>query len=311
MSAMQPQLNKTGRDEGAQRRLIAITVCLLGVAMFSIMDVMMKQASIAIGAYSALIFRGIFASLFSGGLMLLGQSRWPPFPVLRLHIWRGVLIAAMAWLFFWALVHLPVAEAIALSFIAPIIALYLATLLLGEKIRRSAIIAALMGLAGVVVILSGRLAGHYDRQAILGISAVLISAVLFAYNLVLQRQQALLAGPAEISFFLNVTVIVTLLPLAPFLLQMPQLSLAPIVVGAGILAALSQLCLSWAYARAEAQQLIPMEYSAFLWAGLFGWLVFNEPLQMSTLLGTVLIVAGCLIVAREKPEVARIEAEIA
>ena len=54
-----------------------------------------------------------------------------------------------------------------------------------------------------------------------------------------------------------------------------------------------------------------MEYSAFLWAGLFGWLVFNEPLQMSTLLGTVLIVAGCLIVAREKPEVARIEAEIA
>jgi S-adenosylmethionine uptake transporter len=311
MSVMQPLLNEPGRDEGAQRRLIAIAVCLLGVAMFSIMDVMMKQASIAIGAYSALIFRGIFASLFSGGLMLFGQSRWPPFPVLRLHIWRGVLIAAMAWLFFWALVHLPVAEAIALSFIAPIIALYLAALLLGEKIRRSAIIAALMGLAGVVVILSGRLTGHYDRQAILGISAVLISAVLFAYNLVLQRQQALLAGPAEISFFLNVTVILTLLPLAPFLLQMPQLALAPIMVGAGILAALSQFCLSWAYARAEAQQLIPMEYSAFLWAGLFGWLVFDEPLQVSTLMGTVMIVAGCLIVAREKPDVARIEAEIA
>jgi len=61
------------------------------------------------------------------------------------------------------------------------------------------------------------------------------------------------------------------------------------------------LLLSWAYARAEAQILIPVEYTAFVWAALFGWLFFAEPVTMPVLLGTVLIVSGSLIAARAKP----------
>lgn len=289
-----------------------VLICLLGVATFSVMDVLMKQAAIAVGAYSALLCRGFVASAAGAGMMLANRNRWPPGAVLRLHIWRGVVIAVMAWLFFWALVVLPFAEAIALSFIAPIIALYLATLILRERIRRSAIVSACMGLAGVMVIMAGKLSGHYDKQAMLGIAAVLVSAVLFAYNLVLQRQQAQVAGPTEISFFQSIVVTLSLLPAAPLFWNAPVSTLYPTLLGAGILSLVSQYCLSWAYARAEAQKLIPMEYSAFLWAALLGWLVFHEPLHIATLLGAALIVAGCLIVAREKPDIAvHVESEIA
>ena len=63
------------------------------------------------------------------------------------------------------------------------------------------------------------------------------------------------------------------------------------------------LLLAWAYARADAQALVPLEYSCFLWAALFGWLIFRESLGLPVLIGAALIVAGCWIAApRRQPE---------
>ena len=60
---------------------------------------------------------------------------------------------------------------------------------------------------------------------------------------------------------------------------------------------------AWAYARAEAQALVPLEYSGFLWASLFGWLMFGESLRLPVMLGALLIVAACWIAApRKRPE---------
>ena len=76
----------------------------------------------------------------------------------------------------------------------------------------------------------------------------------------------------------------------------------PALVGAAILGIISLLLLSWAYARAEATILIPVEYTAFIWAALLGWLIFAETITAVTLLGTGLIVIGCLVAARQQPE---------
>ena len=62
------------------------------------------------------------------------------------------------------------------------------------------------------------------------------------------------------------------------------------------------MLMSWAYARAEAQRLVPIEYTAFLWAALVGWFAFNEPVTPATLAGTALIVIGCLIATRQQAE---------
>lgn len=280
----------------------AFAVAAAGIGFFSLMDVAMKDLSIALGAYNAVIWRNMAGAIFAGALFLFARQGWPDRSALRLHAWRSLIVAIMAISFFWAIARLPLAEAIGLSFIAPVIALFLAAILLGEKIGREAIIASVAGLAGVAVILFGKFSGHYSREALWGVAAVLFSAVVFAYNLILARQQAQIAGPIEIAFFQNLLTASILALAAPWLLEPLPMAKLPILSGAALLAILSLLLLSWAYARAEAQVLIPVEYTGFIWAAIFGWLFFTEPVTVWTIAGTALIVAGSLVAARVKPE---------
>ena len=263
---------------------------------------MMKGLSIEMGTYNALLWRTGIATVLALTLFSVGRCAMPGRPALKIHIWRGLITSAMAYLFFWGLVYVPLAEAIALSFIAPLIALYLAAILLGENIGRNAVIASIIGLAGAAIIIQGKLSGDYSAETGKGVAAILISAALYAYNLILQRQQALIANPIEISLFQNATVVSIYLLFAPFLAVVPLLEQWPALTLTAALGVSSLMLLSWAYARAEAKTLIPVEYTAFVWASLFGWLAYDEELTLVTLSGTALIVFGCLMAARQHPE---------
>lgn len=284
------------------RPFIPFMVAAAGIGTFSLMDVAMKDLALSIGTYNAVMWRNCLGALFMGLLFIGTRQKWPPAHILKIHLWRGMVASVMSISFFWSLTKLPFAEAIGLSFIAPVIALYLAAVMLGETIGREAIWASLAGLGGVVIIMAGRLSGQYTNGHLWGAAAVLFSAVVFAYNLILARKQAQVAGPIEIAFFQNLFVAATLSFVAPWFLQPIGVSDAPMIGGAAALAVISLLLLSWAYARAEAQILIPVEYTGFVWAALFGWLFFAEPVTVPVLLGTALIVSGSLIAARAKPE---------
>jgi S-adenosylmethionine uptake transporter len=281
---------------------IPVAVACMGIATFAGMDAAMKGLSLQMGAYNAMLWRTALALVLAAALFLLRRGRWPSASVLRFHIWRGVVTSLMAFLFFWGLVYVPLAEAIALSFIAPLIALYLAAALLKEKIGNLAVLASVIGFAGALVIVGGRLGSHYSEDIFKGVVAILLSAILYAYNLILQRQQAQIAGPVEITFFQNATMVAVYLVFAPFYAVVPDLHQLPGLGAAALLGIASLLLLSWAYARAEAKILIPVEYTAFVWACLFGWLAFGEDVTAATLGGTALIVVGCLVAMRQKPD---------
>ncbi|WP_323809680.1 DMT family transporter [Sphingobium baderi] len=281
---------------------VPFLICCAGVGLFSIMDGLMKGLSLSIGLYNALFWRALAGSVLGLALMLATRQKWPVRAVLRLHLIRGLAVSLMAPLFFYGLMHLPLAEAVALSFIAPLIALYLAALLLKEPVGRQAIGASALGLIGVGVIMAGRIGGDYDLAAVLGAFAVLLSAVLFAWNLILQRQQAQLASPVEVAFFQHLVMLGVFSLAAPLWAGIPPRTAAPLILLAAGVAFTSLALLAWAYARSEAQRLIPVEYSAFLWSALIGWFVFDEQLTFSTVAGALLIVAGCLIAARFKPK---------
>ena len=259
----------------------------------------MKGLAIELGVYNAMFWRTLIALGLAATMFFAKRSPWPDKSVLQLHLWRGLVTSIMAGLFFWGLIYVPIAEAIALSFIAPLIALYLAAMLLGEAIGRTTIAASVIGFSGALVIVGGRLGGDYEDEVWLGIAAILLSAVMYAYNLILQRQQAILAQPFEIAFFQNATVVMIYGLFGPWLMVVPPVDQLPQMAGAAVLGFFSLLCLSWAYARAEAKVLIPVEYTAFIWAAMFGWLVFSEVVTISTLMGTALIVSGCLVAARQ------------
>lgn len=279
-----------------------LLVACIGIASFSVMDGVMKHVTLAIGAYNAMLWRQISGIGLSAIPYAWDRKGWPDASTFRLHILRGFVSAFMAFAFFYGIARVPLAEGIALSFIAPLITLYLAAILLGERISRGAIIASLLGLAGVAVIMAGRLGGEdYDEQAMIGIGAIFASALLYSYNLILQRRQALLASPFEIAFFQSVFAAATLALASPWLAHWPAFNIWDDIILAAALAVFSLMLLGWAYARAEAQILVSVEYTAFIWAAIVGWYWFAEKVTLTTLGGTVLIVAGCIIAALQKP----------
>src|SRR4051812_10347061 len=273
-------------------------VATLGIALFSGMDALMKHLAIGLGAYNALLWRTMAGALFGGILFVATRTPWPTRAVLRIHPVRGSVSVVMAILFFWGLARVPLAQGVALAFVAPLIALYLAALILKEQISRGAILASMLGFAGVIVIFAGQAEARLGPDALRGSIAILLSACLYAYNIILMRQQAQVARPIEIAFFMSLIMTSGFLLAAPWLAVPPPASELPAVAGAAILAFVSLILLSWAYARAEAQYLAPVEYTAFIWASLLGFLVFAEPVQPLTLVGAAMIVAACFLAAR-------------
>lgn len=272
-----------------------------GIAILSAMDAVMKTASLALGAYMAALLRAGIAFAIVAPLWLAGRPSWPAPAVMKIHAIRGVVGAFMALTFFFALTKLPLAETIAISFVAPIISLYLAAILLGETVRPRAVWGALLGLSGVLVIVGGKFGrGNLNEDTLLGLGAIVSSALLYAWNLVLQRQQALVARPTEVATFYMGIAGLTYCLAAPFLFEFPGTDgLRYVAIGAALTVA-GALTMAWAYARAEAQVLVPLEYSGFVWASLFGWLLLGEAVTWTAAAGAALIVFGCWIATTGK-----------
>jgi S-adenosylmethionine uptake transporter len=277
---------------------LPVAVAALAIALFSTMDALMKGLALAIGTYNALLWRTLIGATIAGAIFFARRSAWPKRAAMRIHLIRGCMSSVMAILFFWGLARVPMAQAIALAFVAPLIALYLAAILLKEKIERGAILASLLGLAGVLVILAGQAQADLGPQALRGSAAILGSAALYAWNIILMRQQAQVAAPLETAFFTSLIMGSCFLLLAPFLAVPPQSVHLPAILSAALLAFVSLMLFAWAYARAEAQRLAPVEYTGFLWAAVFGFFFFAEPVRPLTFIGAAMIVFACYMAAR-------------
>lgn len=285
----------------AQHPVQAYAAALAAVAVLSIMDAVMKGLVLAIGIYAVSIWRSILNLILTSGLYLPRRLPWPNRPTLIIHLLRGAVTMVMAALFFWGIGRVPLAQAIALTFIAPLIALLLAALLLDEKIGPRSITGSFAAFAGVLIIVMGQARASVGPDVMLGSIAIIGSALCYAVNIVLMRRQALAAKPLEINFFQSLTVLflwALFIPAVGFP-TFPTTHWQWVVV-ASLLSTAGGFLFAWAYARGEAGYLSTTEYSGFLWAAALGWLIFREPVSGYTLAGAVLIVGGCIFAARVK-----------
>ena len=279
---------------------IAFAVAAAGIGLFSIMDAFMKSLTLALGVYNALLWRTGVSAVFGGVAWAAGGGGWPSRRATWLHLLRGIVAAVMALLFFWGLARVPMAQAIALAYIAPLLALLLGALVLGERVGMRVVAASIMALAGVGVILLGQARMDLGPQALAGALAILASAVLYAVNLIVARLQSLAARPGEIAFFQAAIVTLLLALAAPFLGAIPPAGEWGKITIAALLATASLFLLGWAYAHGEAGYLATTEYSSFLYAAVLGWLVFGERVALTTLAGAGIIIAACLYGARRR-----------
>ncbi|MGF3024401.1 DMT family transporter [Methylobacterium aquaticum] len=278
----------------------AILLAALGIGLLSLMDATIKGLSDRYGVTGIAFARYVVGSLVMAGVLAVQRPGWPSAETWRSNGLRAVLVVVTAVCFFHGLSVLPLAEALALSFLSPVFIALFAALLLRERVRPPVWAGLVVGFAGVGIVVAGQVGTDAPRAAgsAWGIAAILTSALTYALSMVLLRARARHdpvvtivaiqnAGPAAM---LAVPAAWTWVPVAA-----PDWALLVLV---GLLGVAGHLVLSRAYAKAEASRLAAMEYTALLWAIGLGYVAFGEVPGMATLAGAGLILAGSALAAR-------------
>ena len=282
-------------------RPTAFLQCAAGIGTLCLMDVVVKYLATSNDVQVITLARYVTGTVLALGVwQAQGRPRITR-AMLPVHLLRGCLIAVMALSFYYSLTHLPLAEAITLSFIAPLLVPPLASLVLGERMQQRYLAAGALGFAGVLVTVQG--APDFSGDRLLALGAVLLSAVLYAGSSVLLRARAASDGSTIITLM---GAVVPMLVLSPAAIGAPLPDLATLgwFVLLGLIGNVGMQLLSRAYARIEAQALAVMEFTALPWAALFGWVVFSEPVRPEVWAGAAIILAACVWATRAERETA-------
>jgi S-adenosylmethionine uptake transporter len=276
-----------------------ILVYVIGIAFFCGMDAFMKALVADNSAVMASFWRYAAAFLFALPFWLGDGRPRVTREMLPMHLLRAVVGSISAVSFFYGVAVLPLAEAVTIAFIAPLLIPLFAALFLKERLEPASLAAGLAGFGGVLVATGIH---ALAPEQMLGVGAVLLSAVTYALVIVITRLRAARDGPALLtllnagfSSLLIGAVMAVQLPPGDWL---PTRGELPLVLGVGITGAIALQLIARAYAAEQAQRLAPYEYTALFWAALLGLVFFGEPVALRTLAGAAIIIAACLWQAR-------------
>nr|WP_223575098.1 DMT family transporter [Achromobacter mucicolens] len=215
-------------------------------------------------------------------------------PEKPLLVLRGVMLATVATCFMTALIWMPLSEATAIYFTAPLIMVALSPWLLGERVRAAQWGAVAAGFAGMLLIV--RPGGDLP---LLGTLLMAVSAVSYAIFQVLTRKLSnKVPGPVQYAYTAFICLIVTALP-APFFLPAPWPGTADtvIILALGACSGLAQILLIAAFQRVPAATLAPLNYFQLLLALGFSTFWFQRPPDALALAGMGLIMAAGVFLA--------------
>ena len=192
---------------------------------------------------------------------------------------------------FLALDHAPLAEAITIHYLSPLIVTALAMPLLGERVTLGRWLAVSLGFLGVLIILRPGFGGAHW-----GASFALISAVSYALFQITTRMLGFTDRPWTTMFYTPVVGTVVASIIVPFVWVAPSPREWAILAGLGFFAGIAHYLLIKAFQNAEASGLQPYNYAHIIWASLLGFVFFGSIPEFWTLLGAALIVGGGLFV---------------
>ncbi len=273
---------------------------LLAISAGAAMDATIKYLTQTNHVLIVTLGRYVFGALFSLAIWVQAGKPAVTREMWRAHMLRGFVIAGTAVTFFWALTVLPLAEAVTLSFIYPLLVPFVAWIGLRERLRPASLVAALIGFAGVIVATRGAPTAAESPQHTLGVIAVLTSAALFSVAMVLLRQRAQTDGAPIVGLMTSLIPAFIVAGPAVVFAPPPNWSDWPLFLFMGALAAGFMYLMARAYAKAEAQALAPIHYTELIWATLFGFVVFRETPRLEIFLGAALIIAACLYITYEE-----------
>jgi drug/metabolite transporter (DMT)-like permease len=269
--------------------LAGILMMLLGILLFSLNDVMGKWLVATYTVGQVLLLRSAAALVVIAPFVVkqgIQRTLRPERPGLQLL--RVTLGSCEVALFYWAVSYLPLADTMTLWLAAPVWAVVLAALLLGERVDAGRWLAVVAGFVGVAIALdpSGQ---SLSMPALIA----LVGSFSFAAMMITGRQ---LRGTPDVTlvFWQTLGALVMGLALLPFGWVTPSLADAALLGLLGIVAMLAHICVTRSLKLAEASVVVPYQYTLIVWALVFGWFVFGDWPTPAMLFGAALIIAAGL-----------------
>ena len=273
----------------------------MAAALFIGMDASVKSLAHRFDALQLTFLRFAAGSLFALPLWRCYRTPMPARVSWRFHALRSVLLLLALLLWFHSLTLLPLVQAVAMAYTAPLFISLLAMLLLKERPSRWIWAALALGGAGAAVGLwpEWQASGTAEGAARLGgLAVVAASTVCYSGVVVLARHQAQRDALQTILLVQNLLPLLLLAAPAAVRWQPMLLADLPLVLLIGALATGGLLCITWAFSHIEASRAAPMEYTGLVWATLLGYSLFGEVPSVWTLASAALIIVGCMLLMR-------------
>lgn len=285
------------------RPILGITLMLGFCIIAPLADAVAKLLGAAVPLDQVLLFRfGIQAAILIPLIAVSGRMWRMRGLVMWLALLRTIMHITGIGMMFTALQYLPLADAIAISFVMPFILLLLGKLLLGEEVGARRIAGCIVGFCGSLLVIQPSFAS-VGWPALLPLGV----AVNFALFMLVTRRIAKVTDPVGLQAVSGVMAVAILLPLLAFGRD-GGLSLNVsggyewgLLLAIGVLGTLAHLLMTWSLRFAPSATLAPMQYLEIPFATLIGWLIFAHWPNMTAGLGiAITMAAGLYVVFRER-----------
>jgi len=272
----------------------------VGFALFSAlsfagMAVGVRLATASLPLSEVVFFRNFIALIFLLPVVMYKHTSLQT-DAFSLHMLRAITGIAATYLYFYAIMHLHVADALLLNYTSPIFIALFAVLWLKEEWTFHRRIALTFSLIGIVFLFRPS-SDLFSLSGLLG----LCSGALAGMALTTVKRLVSSDDPISIVvWFALLSSIVTAVPMFWFF-EWPQPMAWLWLLLVGFCGSLGQLTLTWAYQRAPVTQVSPLGYSSLIFTGILGYILWDEVTDSLGLMGIVCIALAGVIVARERP----------
>lgn len=284
---------RAGRLDPTVRALLwAIAAGIL----FSFLNALMRTLALQLEAFQTQFLRYLMGLLVMAPLILRsGLAAYRPKNIGG-QFARGAVHTCGLCLWFLAVPHITLADTTAIGFTTPIFIMIGAALLFREPMRWERWVAALLGFAGVLIVVAPKLAAAGGLYMLV----MLASAPIFAMSFLMTKSLTRYESPAVIVVWQSISVALLSLPLALLHWKSPSLAQWFAFAACGLFGSAGHYCLTRSFSLADISATQSVKFLDLVWAVLLGWLVFADTPSQATLIGGVVICGSTLWIARRE-----------
>lgn len=271
---------------------------------FAVMTCLVRHISTEVHPFEMVFFRNVFSLLFllpwafSQGYEKLKTPRF------KLHVYRGITGVVGMWMWFYALSKVELNHAVALSFTVPLITTLLAILFLHEKVGWHRWLALFIGFSGTLVILRPG-AETIEFASLL----VIATTCVWSVSNVLVKKMTQNDEPKLIVFYMTLVMLPLSLPIALTVWEWPDWQSLLWLLLLGYASNQAQLYMSRAYALTDISVVLPIDFTRLIFVSVFSYVVFNEILDMATLIGALIIFLSSVYIVERESKIKRKESK--